>query len=125
MGVNVLQTFFTERALALRSSPKSKSLKDLARLRCLVGYLGQKNQSGWWDCQFLDATGFRFLATTFPRTFHSAALRSTTEAARLVHDKAMGRTGTFHLFHMPPDLIRIMTCAAFLRRGSKFLLYVR
>jgi hypothetical protein len=73
-------------------------------LRLAVGYLGQHNQSGWWDCDFLDATGLRFLQTTFPRTARTAALRSTTEAACIVHDRALGRVGNYHLFRLPPAL---------------------
>jgi hypothetical protein len=70
----------------------------------VVGYLGERKQSGWWDCDFLDATGIRFLETTFPRTARAAALRSTTEAACIVHDRSVGRIGNYHLFRLPPAL---------------------
>jgi hypothetical protein len=83
---------------------KSNLLDQFAQLRLVVSYLGQAKQSGWWDCNFMDATGLRFLETTFPRTAHTAAVRSTTEAACTVHDKAMGRVGNFHLFRLPPAL---------------------
>lgn len=73
-------------------------------LRLLVGYLGQGKQSSWWDCNFLDATGQRFLETTFPRTAKQAALRATADAACLTHDKALGRIGCYHLFRLPPAL---------------------
>lgn len=79
-------------------------VKQFVRLRLLVGFLGEKRQAGWWDCGFLDSTGKRFLETTFPRTFVCAALRSTTEAARLVHDSHIGRVGVFHLFRLPVDI---------------------
>ena len=85
--------------------PKSSQAVDsLALLRLAVGYLGQRKQHGWWDCDFLDPTGLRFLETTFPRTAWTAALRSTTEAACIVHDRALGRVGNFHLFRLPPAL---------------------
>ena len=45
-----------------------------------------------------------FLETVFPCTARAAALRSTTEAACIVHDKALGRVGNYHLFRLPPDL---------------------
>ena len=48
-------------------------IDQLALLRLVVGYLGQHKLSGWWDCDFLDATGLRFLETVFPRTFRAAA----------------------------------------------------
>lgn len=79
-------------------------IDQLGLLRLVVGYLGQHKLSGWWDCDLLDATGLRFLETVFPRTARAAALRSTTEAACLVHDKALGRVGNYHLFRFPPAL---------------------
>jgi hypothetical protein len=81
-----------------------KPIQQLVRLRLLVGFLGEKRQANWWDCGFLDVTGKRFLQTTFPRTFLSASVRSTTEAARLVHDSRIGRVGVFHLFRLPVDI---------------------
>lgn len=78
--------------------------QKLSLLRLAVGFLGQGNQAKWWGCNFLDATGLRFLQTTFPRTAQVAALRSTTEAACIVHDQALGRIGSFHLFRLPPAL---------------------
>ena len=82
----------------------TQAIHQIALLRLVVGYLGQPKQSGWWDCIFLDATGIRFLETTFPRTAWAAALRSTTEAACIIHDQALGRIGSFHLFRLPPAL---------------------
>ena len=81
--------------------PPANPILALATLRCLVGFLGEKKQNAWWDCGFLDSTGVRFLETIFPRTAKSAAARSTGEAASLVHDAAIGRLGTFHLFRLP------------------------
>lgn len=82
----------------------TKIIDQIITLRLAVGYLGQRKQSGWWDCDFLDTTGIRFLEATFPRTAWAAALRSTTEAACIVHDQALGRVGNFHLFRLPPAL---------------------
>src|SRR5438132_12956345 len=79
-------------------------LDDLVALRLAVGYLGERKQLGWWDCNFLDPTGLRLLEMTFPRTARQAALRSTTEAASASHDRALGRVGTYHLFRLPPAL---------------------
>lgn len=90
--------------MAIESAKTSLVLQQLILLRLTVGYLGQGKQAGWWDCNFLDATGIRFLETTFPRTARAAALRSTTEAACSVHDKALGRIGSYHLFRLPPAL---------------------
>lgn len=84
---------------------KSAQIIDLfVRLRLAVGYLGQRKMSGWWDCDMHDTTGLRFLENVFPRTFRAAALRSTNEAACRVHDQALGRVGSYHLFRLPPAL---------------------
>jgi hypothetical protein len=74
---------------------------QILKLRLLVGFLGEQRQANWWGCGFLSPTGIRFLQTTFPRTAAEAALRSTTEAARLLHDSRIGRTRVFHLFRLP------------------------
>ena len=81
------------------------------QLRVLVGFLGQRKQGGWWDCDFLDAIGLRFLETTFPRTAHKAAIRSTTEAAARVHDQALGKIGSYHLFRLPVQIEDAMETA--------------
>lgn len=83
-------------------SRANQTIHQIVLLRFVVGYLGQKKQAGWWDCNFLDTIGIRFLEYTFPRTAWAAALRSTTEAACIVHDQALGRIGSFHLFRLPP-----------------------
>ena len=90
--------------MTVETTKSGQIIDQLALLRLVVGYLGQHKQSGWWDCDFLDGTGLRFLETVFPRTFRAAALRSTTEAACFVHDKALGRVGNYHLFRLPPAL---------------------
>jgi hypothetical protein len=90
--------------MPVESTKSGQIIDQFALLRLVVGYLGQHKLSGWWDCGFLDATGLRFLETVFPRTSRAAALRSTTEAACIVHDKALGRVGNYHLFRLPPAL---------------------
>ena len=90
--------------MPLDSVKTAKIINQFATLRMVVGYLGQRKQSGWWNCDFLDATGIRFLESTFPRTAWAAGIRSTTEAACIVHDTALGRVGNYHLFRLPPDL---------------------
>jgi hypothetical protein len=91
-------------SMSLNTEKSVLIIDQIITLRLTVGYLGQHKQSGWWGCDFLDATGIRFLETTFPRTAWAAALRSTTEAACIVHDQALGRVGNFHLFRLPPAL---------------------
>ena len=83
------------------TSLSQKRANDLNTLRLLVGFLGQKKCNTWWDCDFLDNVGLRFLEVTFPRTFRKAAFRSTNEAAAAVHDHALGKIGCYHLFRLP------------------------
>ena len=90
--------------MSFDSEKFNKIIEQFVLLRLTVGYLGERKQFGWWDCNFLDATGIRFLEVTFPRTAWVAALRSTTEAACTVHDQALGRVGNSHLFRLPPAL---------------------
>lgn len=78
-------------------------VSDLIRLRLLVAFLGEKKQLGWWDCGFLDTTGRDYLQRPFPRTAFQAALRSTTAAAVVIHDQAIGRVGAYHLFRLPVE----------------------
>jgi hypothetical protein len=80
------------------------NLANLARLRLLVGYLGEKKQCDWWNTGFLDTTGQRFLHGLFPRTSIVAGLRSTGEAARTVHDARIGKLGAYHLFRLPVEI---------------------
>ena len=70
-------------------------------LRGLVAFLGEKEQSGWWDCAFLGAIGQRYLSITNPRSHAAAGLMAAHEAARLVHDQRIGKGRVFHLFRFP------------------------
>jgi hypothetical protein len=38
---------------------------------------------------------------TFPRSADSAALEATLQAAQRIHDAAIGRIGSYHLFRLP------------------------
>ena len=83
--------------------PTNTQPLQILKLRLLVAFLGEKRQANWWDCGFLAPTGQRFLQETFPRTALEAALRSTSQAARSLHDTRIGRVGVFHLFRLPLD----------------------
>lgn len=73
-----------------------------AKLRLIVGFLGEKEQLGWWDTAFLSATGIKYCEINFPRSAIAAAGTSVTEAARRLHDSRVGKGGVFHLFRLPP-----------------------
>lgn len=89
----------------------AQPLQHVLKLRLLVAFLGEKGQANWWDCGFLAPTGQRFLQETFPRTALEAGLRSTSQAARSLHDSRIGRVGVFHLFRLPVDREDILEAA--------------
>ena len=88
-------------ATKTRTSP---IVLKLSRIRWLVALLGSKKNFNWWDCSFLDETGLKFLAMTFPRSADSAALEATLQAGQRVHDAAIGRIGSYHLFRLPTSI---------------------
>lgn len=77
---------------------------DVSRLRVLVGYLGERQQSNWWPSSFLDRTSEAFLAPVFGHAVANARVVGVTEAARRVHDDAIGVGRAFHLFRLPETL---------------------
>jgi len=74
------------------------------RLRALVLSLGESASPAWWNTQFMNETGLRFLERLYPRTFYKAAVHAGACAASDVHDKAAGRVGVYHLFRLPETL---------------------
>jgi hypothetical protein len=79
-------------------------LLDIARLRVLVGYLGERDQQGWWPSAFLSPSSQAFLRPVFPRTGALAAYRGVVEAARRAHDERLGVGRALHLFRLPEAL---------------------
>ncbi len=81
-----------------------KTMEQLLRLRLIVGFLGEKNQFGWWHTTFFGATGRAALAYTFPRSTLLAQFTGASEAARLLHDEHIGVGRVFHLFRLPEEV---------------------
>lgn len=73
----------------------------LALLRYVVGYLGEKNQYGWWSSNFLNPSTKKMLEFTFPRTASLAQYEAVSAAAAKIHDEAIGVGKSFHLFRLP------------------------
>jgi len=90
--------------LVLPRSSEKAVINDYILLRVLIGFLGEKDQYGWWDTSFLSSTGRQFLAINFPRSPLSAGCTAVSEAAKRVHDSRIGRGGAFHLYRLPPPL---------------------
>jgi hypothetical protein len=93
------------------SDSAKRVIEAIIRLRLAVCYLGEKRQKAWWGTDLLSDTGLRFLENIFSRTARNAAFVSACEAARLVHDKSIGRSGCFHLFRLPPDVESLLEAA--------------
>lgn len=73
----------------------------IARLRIIVGYLGEREQFGWWPSSFLAAWSPSFLSHAFSRTWPTAQYTGVVQAAALVHDERIGVGRVFHLFRLP------------------------
>ena len=79
-------------------------INNLALLRLVVGYLGEKDQFNWWTSSFLTENSKRFLEFTFPRTASLAQYEGVSASAARIHDERIGVGKTFHLFRLPEYL---------------------
>ena len=70
-----------------------------------VGKLGEKSQNNWWQTDFLAPVSDAFLNPMFPKTKILARYNGVKEAARLVHDDAIGvGQRVFHSYRLPAAL---------------------
>jgi hypothetical protein len=84
-----------------------RALDFIILLRLVVVCLGEKTRKAWWGTDLL-GTCVRFLENVFQMTAWNAALTSTCEAARIVHDQSIGLSRSCHLFRLPPDIESIV-----------------
>lgn len=87
----------------LKPIMNDKPLEQLATLRAVVGYLGEKNQYDWWTSSFFVPNSHAFLAPVFARTPVLAQCMGVTRAAAVIHDKHIGVGRVYHLFRLPED----------------------
>jgi len=73
----------------------------VATLRIAVGFLGEREQFGWWQSSFFSEWSKAFLAPVFARTQLVAQYTGAVQAATLVHDERIGVGRVFHLFRLP------------------------
>lgn len=86
---------------------KQTDLVFLARLRLIVGYLGESSQFGWWRSSFLSPSSKTFLSPVFGKTMFLAQYHGVKEAAMKTHDNYIGvGRGVFHLFRLPESIER-------------------
>jgi hypothetical protein len=79
-------------------------LEFIASLRMTVGFLGEREQFGWWQSSFFTKGSSAFMAPLFPRTKVLAQCNGVTQAAALVHDERIGVGHVYHLFRLPEDM---------------------
>jgi hypothetical protein len=73
----------------------------IARLRCLVGFLGEQSQYNWWPSAFFTPSSRAFLTPMFSKTAFTAQYQGVKEAASRVHDEHIGVGKVYHLFRLP------------------------
>jgi hypothetical protein len=80
-----------------------KRLSAFLQLRIAVAFLGEREQSAWWNTAFLNSLGFRYLRLPFPKTAGSAATLASFSAACRIHDERIGKGGVGHIFRLPEE----------------------
>lgn len=79
-------------------------LEQIARLRIVVGYLGERDHYAWWQSSFFAPGSRAFLQPVFGRTQLVAQCNGVTHAAAVVHDERIGVGNVYHLFRLPEDI---------------------
>jgi hypothetical protein len=82
---------------------KESCLPALLQLRALVGFLGERARSGWWQTGFYDPNSAKALMFAFPNTAGLASYHGVREAARRFHDQNLS-VGDYHLFRLPEEI---------------------
>ena len=79
-------------------------VERLAKLRLIIGYLGEREQFGWWQSSFFTQGNNAFLFPLFSQTQILAQCNGVTHAAALVHDERIGIGHVYHLFRLPEEI---------------------
>jgi hypothetical protein len=82
----------------------ASTLAQIARLRLLVGFLGEQSQFNWWPSAFLTPSSSAFLVPIFTKTAFMAQYHGVKEAASRVHDEHIGVGKVYHLFRLPENV---------------------
>jgi len=80
------------------------ALAQIARLKLLIGFLGEQNQFNWWPSAFFTPSSSAFLAPVFGKTAFAAQYHGVQEAASRVHDEHIGIGRVYHLFPLPEHI---------------------
>jgi len=79
-------------------------LAQIARLRLLVGFVGERSQFNWWPSSFFTPNSSAFLSPIFTKTAFMAQYHGVKEAASRVHDEHIGVGKVYHLFRLPENV---------------------
>jgi hypothetical protein len=79
-------------------------IEHLCAIRLVVGYLGERDQFGWWQSSFFAQGSDAFLSPLFTKTQLMAQCNGVTRAAALIHDERIGVGNVYHLFRLPEDM---------------------
>ena len=79
-------------------------VETLAKLRLVIGFLGERDQFGWWQSSFFTKGSDAFLSPLFGRTQILAQCNGVTQAALIIHDERIGVGNVYHLFRLPEDI---------------------
>lgn len=80
------------------------AVMSIASLRLTVGFLGERDNAGWWTSGFLSATSTAFLSPVFGTNIIQARYQGVVEAAKRIHDERIGIGHVFHLFRLPENM---------------------
>jgi len=92
-------------------------LTTILQLRLLVGFLGERNQCGWWQTSFFGDYSLRSLEFVAPKTAGLAQYHGAVEAARRLHDEHLS-VGSYHLFRLPEEVEQDLHALAQSPRGA-------
>ncbi len=79
-------------------------VKELATLRTVVGYLGERDQFAWWPSAFFGPGSKAFVTPVFGKTHLLAQCNGVTAAAAVLHDERIGVGQVYHLFRLPEEI---------------------
>jgi hypothetical protein len=82
----------------------SDLLTLISNLRIYIGFLGEKDQHGWWQSSFFSPASDAFLSPLFSRTQLLTQCNGMSRAAALIHDEHIGVGHVYHLFRLPENL---------------------
>ena len=79
-------------------------VNKLCEYRLLIGFLGEKQLSSWWDCSFLSSSSPAFLAPIYPKSILLAQYTGVCQAASIIHDEHIGIGRHYHLYRLPDSI---------------------